>query len=506
MTKILSYFPGTPRDVQAQALLEIEKHWDDADVFLVSMAVGSGKSRTSFTIARWAKAQKHSRSVILTPTKILTDQYAAEFNRLHIMRGQADYLCDYVENRDPDAPPYTCKDIKQLRGKLCDSKNCCYLKAMKQSFKVPYSVANYYTYMAQKMYRDVVLFDEGHQVIDMVRDFNSKTLWRHDYQFPGWVRTYGTLERWLEEHPRGRVDAKLKLLGEELSRGKRNSIVVRELKDYRGEERECLSLKPVDVSDAHPLLWPQGKVGKLVFLSGTMNWQDVRNLGLDKRRVHVIDLPSPIPAERRPVQLYPLGSFSHVAQERNIPKLAEFLIQKVLPYNRGKGLIHAPYGMAALLRPHLESNGRFIFHDKEDKKEKYQEFRERQDNCVLLGSGLYEGIDLAGEDYQWQVITKVPYPSLAEPAIKYRAQEDPVSYQWDTLKTVLQACGRICRGADDFGKTLLVDTSFERLYNQGREANLLPRWWLDSFSFITDIGEFNDKKNPSYTWSRGWRP
>lgn len=440
--RILEYFPGTPREVQALALEEVARHWDEADVFLISMAVGSGKSRTAYTIARWAYANRHGRSVITTPTKILTEQYRSEFPRLHTMRAQADYLCDYVENRDVDAPPYSCKDIKQIQGRMCDSKNCCYLKAMKQSFKVPYCVANYYTYMAQKMYRDVVLFDEGHQVVEMVREFNAKHLWRHDYNFPGWVTTYGKLLRWVEEHPRRGIDSKLKILEDELNRGKRNMVAVRELADYRGEERERISLKPVDVSGAPPLLWPSKKVQKLVFLSGTMNWQDMKNLGLDTRRVHVIDLPSPIPASRRPVVLRKIGSMSYGAQAANLPKMVKYLREVVLPNHKGKGLIHAPYSLASKLKEVLAEEPRLLTHTREDKQEVYAEFRERQDNCVLLGSGLYEGIDLAGDAYQWQVICKVPYPSLAEPAIKYRAEQDPVSYQWDTLKTLLQACGR----------------------------------------------------------------
>lgn len=476
---ILDYFPGVPRPVQRQALLELEENWDNAEVFLVGLAVGAGKSRVAYTVAQWAWSRHRQRSCITTPTRILTEQYAAEFPKLHCLKAQSQYEC-LLEDRDPDAPPRSCKDVKQMLGRMCDAHECCYLKAMRASHKRPQVLANYYTYMSSKLYRDVTIFDEAHQTLDLVRASLATKLWRHDYEFPSWVRTYATLHRWVTIHPQLEQRPKLKLLAAELEGLKRKYLIVREEQLYRGEERECLSLKPLDISNAKPILWPESRVRKLVFLSATMNWQDLKELGLQKRRSHVIDLPSPIPASRRPVILRPVGNMSYKYQNVTLPKLAA-CVRSMLDSKRGKGLVHAPYAVASKLKELLGDHPRLLTHDRDNKSAMYQEFRAAEGEPVFLASGLYEGIDLAGDDYQWQLVTKVPYPSLAEPVIAYRAETDSDWYLWESLKVVLQACGRICRGAEDYGETLLLDSSFDTLIERARARGMLPQWWLEAY-------------------------
>jgi Rad3-related DNA helicase len=144
-----------------------------------------------------------------------------------------------------------------------------------------------------------------------------------------------------------------------------------------------------------------------------------------------------------------------------------------------KGLIHATYKIASELREILGDNPRIIWHTKEDAKEKYQEFLAAppESGKILVASGLYEGADLPYDQARWQVLTKIPWPYLGDPAIQWLAGQDPEWYRWETVKTVLQACGRIVRGVDDWGITWIPDKSFERLVFQSE--HLLPQWWLD---------------------------
>jgi Rad3-related DNA helicase len=96
---------------------------------------------------------------------------------------------------------------------------------------------------------------------------------------------------------------------------------------------------------------------------------------------------------------------------------------------------------------------------------------------------MYEGIDLPYDAARWQALTKVPYPSLAEPAIKYLADKDPEWYQWETAKLVLQASGRVVRASDDWGITYILDSSFEQLYEKAE--HLFPQWWQDSLAMMS---------------------
>ena len=119
-----------------------------------------------------------------------------------------------------------------------------------------------------------------------------------------------------------------------------------------------------------------------------------------------------------------------------------------------------------------------MFHDKDTKTKIYQGFRESTEPKVLVASGMYEGVDLPYDAGRWQVLAKIPYPSLGDPVTKYLANKDPEYYAWETIKQVLQACGRICRRLDDFGETFIIDSNFRRLYTQHRE--LFPDYFIDS--------------------------
>ena len=94
---------------------------------------------------------------------------------------------------------------------------------------------------------------------------------------------------------------------------------------------------------------------------------------------------------------------------------------------------------------------------------------------MLVASGMYEGLDLVDDTARWQVVSKIPWPSLADPAMKWRANEDPDFYNWETLRQVIQACGRVCRGPDDYGVTYILDSTWNRLEREA--AHLFPDWF-----------------------------
>jgi Rad3-related DNA helicase len=92
-----------------------------------------------------------------------------------------------------------------------------------------------------------------------------------------------------------------------------------------------------------------------------------------------------------------------------------------------------------------------------------------------------EGFDFAGDLARWQVIMKVPYPNLGDKQVNAKRERDPEWYQLETVKTIVQATGRICRSEDDFGVTYIIDADFEMLW--GRYRSFFPEWWTESVQF-----------------------
>jgi Rad3-related DNA helicase len=330
-------------------------------------------------------------------------------------------------------------------------------------------------YLARKLYRPTLIVDEAHTLIPTIRELNAKHIWTDELQLPSSVRTYGQLYRWLQA--KRTPGPKHIQLMQELEQSKTRCVITRGSKEYYGQDRECLFLNPVDVRDSPPLLWPQGKVNKLILMSATFNRKDVEQLGLDKKRVVFVEAESIIPSERRPVVLESKMNMSYAHQEANLPKLADY-IRKLLTRHEGeRGFIHITYGMIRGLRHLLADEPRLIWHTSEDKLTKYQQYR-KTENAVLMAAGMYEGVDLPQDMGRFQLITKVPWPSLADPAIKFMADSDEEWYGWEAAKLILQATGRICRGPEDYGVTYICDSTFDRLFTRYRE--FFPQWYADA--------------------------
>lgn len=473
---ILSFFPGTPRPLQRDALMQIEANWDKADVFLMNLPTGVGKSRIAVCLSAWMQRKHKVKSVITTPTNILVDQYLRDNPKLATLKNKDSYQCttDLVDGCESSV---SCTTTKNRTGRYC--QNCPYTGAIRKAHVMPYLVCNNHIYLAHKLARSALISDEAHNLIRVIKDRAGKVLWQHEYGFPSFIRSYSQLRDWLIRHPRLEEDKKLTALLNELEAGKTRFVINRTEEMFRNELRDCIKMSPVDVRDEPPIFWPK-KVDKIFLLSATIGLPDIVQLGLDKRRVYSVVASSPVDAERRPVIATPLVNLSFGHSENETKKLAEFISEKLAAHPE-KGLVHVTYSLAEKLKPFL-TDGRIIWHTKEDAKEKYQEFLDSgpASGAVLFASGLYEGADLPYDQARWQILAKIPWPYLGEPAIKWKAETDQEWYLWETCKTVLQACGRIVRSVDDYGVTYVPDKSFSRLVSSSEK--LLPIWWLDGLS------------------------
>ncbi len=480
----------TPRAEQQAALEFVERVWDEADVIVLQLPVSVGKSAVAMAISRWAHKEKKKKSNILVPTNVLLEQYKSSYPKLHFLQRKDLYRCKNLPEESPleDA---NCDWRKKAMGEFCEG--CCYLKAVKQSHMVPYMTCNYWTYMAHKLFKPVVIMDEAHNLLHIIRDLEGKRLWRKDYHYPTSIQTYGDLLKWVASHPRRDADPKLKTLYEELETGRQHYLVEQGEDLYRGREEACLKLLPIDVRNAKPYLWPTSgkhKVEKLILMSATFTKVDVEMLGLGQRRVAFLETGSPIPPEQRPVYFSGITNSSFAFQRDAIPRLATFLKELADARTGVKGFVHTTYGMAAQLEKLLIGDRRFKFHTAEDKIEQFQAWRESDPKLgqVFVGCGMSEGLDLKGPDYGWQALTKAAYPSLAEPAIKHQAEARPQDYCWQAMRDTAQACGRICRSPSDTGETYLLDLTYKKLFRQAKEYGILPGWLEEQLMDKEEMG------------------
>lgn len=477
---ILKHFKGTPRGCQASALARLEEDWDSADVFVLSAPTAAGKTKMMSTISRWVYKQFKLQSTILVPNNVLLDQ-VVESEGIYALKNMDSYSC--MAGGTQEDQPLTCAERKRIMGETCGQ--CVYRQRIRQIHKVPYRVANYYTYMAHKLYSPVVLVDEAHLLLNMAKELAAKHIWCDIVSLKNWdqvrlpqfVDTYEKLLEWIEK--REFKDKVWESLKEELKTGRMRYLVERGDKSYRGRMRDCLTLLPLDTSKEPKLevLWPNKKVKKIILLSGTVSKLEVEQLALAGKRVKYIEVESPIEAKRRPVFVEQGYGLSYPVSQDNLSSLANRVVAICNMSPTTKILVHIPYSLSAKILPMLREQlgDRVLSHGREDKIEVVDYFKTTKEPLVLLGSGLYEGVDLYGDDYQVQIICKVPWPFLGDPAWKYIAETHPERYAWQAIQQVVQAAGRICRGPDDFGSTFILDRSFRRLYNQ--QGILFPEYF-----------------------------
>ena len=495
---ILEFFPDglTPRAGQRDALETIEKRWDEADVFVVEAPTAFGKTHVVMTLARWLHKVQGKKSFIVTPTNVLRDQYKRDVPRLFSIKKRHEYTCI----RSTPSCQINCQEWYDEHSQPC--KGCPHTKALRQARVLPYQVNNTYAYMAHKLFMPVLIADEAHTLVQMRKELAARTLWWHDYHFPHYVRDYKGLLRWtkeklvefdgVDEHAATAVKQRkkrLELLHADLISGEHKFLVEKGVGLYRGVEKPCLKMLPINTSAEPPLLWPPGKVEKVFLFSATIGQKDIEQLGLADRRVCWIRGESPIPAAQRPFVSEASLNMSYSGGGKDLDQLASYVVRLMRRHEGEAGLIHITYSLMDALRLRLSSLlaaehpaewNRLLFHTRTNKQAQFDSFVSRTDGPVFLCAGLYEGVDLPDDLGRWQLITKVPWASLADPALKWLADSDPEQYQWDTLKLVMQAAGRVCRTPTDWGITYCSDRSVRRLPRE-----LMPLW----FGAALDAGE-----------------
>lgn len=473
MPSILDHFPEPEiRSSQRELLLEIEANWSSYDVFVLICPTAFGKTAIEVCIARWVASMRKS-ATLLYPTNILVDQTCGRYPYLTRMSKKAAYHCADFD-RDCETTHTKCE-------RYCHG--CPYVEAKKAAKQAKIKVMNYHTYWAHKLYSDVLICDENHSIVDLLGSSQEGIkLWHSKYKFPTTFKTTADVLVWAQEYLSRYTNQQLADAVKDMIRIKDSSIVQYNRSMYRGQEQIVLQITPTSARGVPPWLWPSSKVEKIVMLSATTGEQDIYEMALERRRVKYIEVDSPIPVANRQVIFTPVANMAHRYVDTALPHMAKQLLETVETNPGYKGLVHAPYSIALKLKEMVD-HPRILWHTKENKSEVLVRFKESDpaEGLVLVASGLYEGVDLPYDAARWQAILKVPYLSLADPRIKYKCDNDPRWYQWETIKRVLQAAGRIVRAPDDFGKTYIWDTNFERLYhsNQG----LFPDYFRRALRF-----------------------
>lgn len=104
-----------------------------------------------------------------------------------------------------------------------------------------------------------------------------------------------------------------------------------------------------------------------------------------------------------------------------------------------------------------------LYHDPKPLAELLNEFKKCSDPCVLISPSIYEGVDLPGDDSEFQIIVKAPYASLGDKRMKYILENEPYIYNFITISKIVQGMGRSVRSENDKCDIYVLDTNIKNL-------------------------------------------
>lgn len=407
-----------------------------------------------------------------------------------------------------------------------DDHYCPYWKQLQTCSGHAITLFNFSSFLFQQQIgrfgkRQLMIIDEAHNIESQLMNFVSMELteWALsiiDVEIDREITSRDQLVEWLrEKEVFGRID---KMLQEDnhsdLELDKDISQIESEaLKELKGkienflrylnktdwvidtikyktkwkEEARKIQARPLYAKDfAKDLLF--SKADRILVMSATILDVDVwaENLGLTRNEIGHIETPCDFPVENRPIHLDYAGNcgrkYFTVEQNPKNPTKPKFIekIKQILIRHQGqRGMIHChSFELARVLRDEVRSD-RFLFQDdfKGDKQAMLLAHSKRADS-VMVAPAMHEGFDLKGDLSRFQVIAKIPWPSLGDKIIKERASRDNRWYGWQTALKLVQSIGRSVRSTSDWAYTYIVDSGFEGFFS--RNGRQIPQYIKDA--------------------------
>lgn len=199
-----------------------------------------------------------------------------------------------------------------------------------------------------------------------------------------------------------------------------------------------------------------------------------KELGIETSKYIVEGSPFDI-NKNRPVFCMNSGIMTYKEINDSIPKAVKDINLLIACYQGKRGLVHTTsYDNQRKLEEHLKHNKRCLFMTTTNKREMLEKFDET-DDAILFSPALTEGFDGKGDKLRFQILLRIPFPSIGDMRIKVKKQLDPAWYIYETKKPIIQSVGRGMRSVDDWCDFYVLDSGFERFVERN-----MPRDFQDT--------------------------
>ena len=514
--------------------------------FLLNLPTGVGKSYLALMIADWYRknANRMARIDIITSSKLLQDQYDQTFESINDLKGKDNYECksyscscaqgsefSRLNKTTCEACPYTSARESFISGGVSLTNFYLYIL-----------YALYNPKLLETRDARVLIVDECHELDEVISSFvsikitegiikkfkfsNEKDMISRlkvvngitDYvEFLRYMNheianTMEQMEKGMHSEPRvAKVDSrdlKISKVLDVKNKDVKVMLLITELKQYQLKIEIFLSeyksnpnnwvlekqynekLRQKELS-LEPI-WADDYLDKYVFskydmvflMSGTILDKSLfcQLNGLDPDKAVYYEVESPFPLKNRPIFYMPIGKMSFKNKEDTFQKYIPYLKKILSKYSDKKGIIHTnSFELANWIQRSVKDK-RLAFHDSSNKDEVLKMHVDSKHPTVLVSPSMDTGVSLDDDLARFQVITKIPYPSLASQKNKMRQSNNPDWYAWKTVSGIIQAAGRGIRSNTDYADTIIIDGSFGDVIRHS--SKFLPKWFQDSIKRV----------------------
>lgn len=442
---------------------------------------------------------QRSGCAVLTCTKSLQDQYVAEFTDGKALKGMMNYPC--AVNEDHTYQDGICKFVSGQKKVCMKEGQCAYINQRALTDCNRSQFFNYSVFMQRSpkvKHKDFIVCDEASELevilvgeytvaisiepfMDLVQVAIPPTPLtkapRGEYLT--WIdeckeiceQQVAILENNWSEAQKGNKKKK-KIPYQELNRHRKLSEYALKLKtlsetwwdtEYLIEnEDDILVFKPYNVDKlADRFLFSYGK--KVILMSATIIDHEnfAKTLGIQPNDYHYIESPSMFDPDKAPIKK--VGDFGITyANKRETLPIVSAIAQKLCEHHIGeKGIIHS-HSMEVLdyVRRAMGGDKRFLYReDDRTNEDLIKQHKISTKDTVLVSPSMTHGVDLKGDLGKFQLIMKAPFSPMGDNRIKRKMKEDPQWYTNMMLSTLVQACGRCNRTADDESVTYILDAT-----------------------------------------------
>lgn len=487
----------------------IEDIWNcSTDISAHCAPTGSGKSLAAVGASSIAKA----RTCIITSTKVLQDQYDADFSDvgLTVIKGKNNYSCF-------DKGGLTCEEA----WPVCRAKGhneCPYKGAKDAACKAPLVVTNYSCWLHQSRFGaaftkadpddepmpfDNLVLDEAHEAPEALANYVAVDLTLEDMtrflkaaipprdqpmtDWKAYANVFLPRVKSQVQEVDSAIRVGMKLDDQLLKDHVRLSQILMKLETLAKCNPDMWVVEPSKHGFNFDPIWP-GNYAKLLFqnipramlFSATLRPKTMYLLGLKDEQFTFYEYPSTFNPNDCPIIHVPTVRMRHDTSPDDLRMLYTRIDQVIGARLDRKGIIHSvSYPRATEImrnseyRDFMLANARYGMGISTE--DAIKRFKDARPPTAFVSPSIATGCDFPGRQCEYNIVPKIPFVDSRSILMQERCKRDPEYSNYITAQTLTQMCGRGNRFEGDRCQTFILDDSIG--WFKSRNARLFPKYF-----------------------------